>query len=348
MITLHVFNPEHEIAMARNIRNFTPTAIIQRFRREAGFIAAVWANDGDWILVDDSVEAEMSYRMLVPKTKKIHFVTPETLKKTSPDLFGIRTITPWGWDLAVATELRKYGWGSLVPADNTIADIRSMSHRAFASQHILSALTSMDSRLVGESRLSTSVPAYKGVPFVVKSPWSSSGRGVRMIVDESTFERNLSWMRGVVESQGSVMIEPLYEKTADFGLEFQRHNGKTAYCGLSLFYTRDGFYKGNIVATEEYKRERLADLVDIGLVDKVTEAICLLSDRFLCLYEGPFGVDLMVVQTENGGGRLHPCVELNLRRTMGHAALSLPCQTGRKQLLHITYSGRYIVSLTAL
>jgi len=41
-------------------------------------------------------------------------------------------------------------------------------------------------------------------------------------------------------------------------------------------------------------------------------------------YVGPLGVDMMIVAQENHDGFfLHPCVEINLRRTMGHVALSL-------------------------
>jgi hypothetical protein len=39
-------------------------------------------------------------------------------------------------------------------------------------------------------------------------------------------------------------------------------------------------------------------------------------------YAGPLGVDLMVVRKE-GELLLHPCVEINLRNTMGHVALLL-------------------------
>jgi hypothetical protein len=37
-------------------------------------------------------------------------------------------------------------------------------------------------------------------------------------------------------------------------------------------------------------------------------------------YEGPLGVDMMVFQT-NTGVRIHPCVEINFRNTMGHVAI---------------------------
>ena len=41
-------------------------------------------------------------------------------------------------------------------------------------------------------------------------------------------------------------------------------------------------------------------------------------------YRGPFGVDMMLCRTEGSDAlSVHPCVEVNLRRTMVHVAASL-------------------------
>jgi hypothetical protein len=62
----------------------------------------------------------------------------------------------------------------------------------------------------------------------------------------------------------------------------------------------------------------------------------LLKDR----YAGAFGIDMMVVRRDDGDGfLLHPCVEINLRRTMGHVAISLMehC-SGLPRLMKIEYN----------
>ena len=45
-------------------------------------------------------------------------------------------------------------------------------------------------------------------------------------------------------------------------------------------------------------------------------------------YEGLFGVDLLVT----ADGRINPCVEINLRRTMGHATLAWWKETEQRGL----------------
>jgi hypothetical protein len=41
----------------------------------------------------------------------------------------------------------------------------------------------------------------------------------------------------------------------------------------------------------------------------------------------------------NGQYLLNPCVEINLRRTMGHVALALSEQTRPDQMMRVEYSG---------
>jgi hypothetical protein len=125
------------------------------------------------------------------------------------------------------------------------------------------------------------------------------------------------------------MVEPYYRKVKDFGMEFYSDGlGHVTYLGLSLFHTKNGAYTGNLLATESKKQELLSHYLPLSLLCEVQEMICkhmgtLLSDK----YEGPFGIDMMVCASHSTTGDpqflLHPCVEINLRRTMGHVALAL-------------------------
>jgi hypothetical protein len=64
-------------------------------------------------------------------------------------------------------------------------------------------------------------------------------------------------------------------------------------------------------------------------------------------YQGPFGVDMMIVGKEDKDGfLLHPCVEINLRRTMGHVALSIPpFADGFTRVMHVELTDKYRVSV---
>jgi len=86
----------------------------------------------------------------------------------------------------------------------------------------------------------------------------------------------------------------------------------------------------------------------LELLDATQERICqLLGKAFNGKYQGSFGVDMMVVGASPAACLLHPCVEINLRHTMGHVALAL----GRKinptddddirRVMRIDYSNNY-------
>ena len=155
----------------------------------------------------------------------------------------------------------------------------------------------------------------------MKAPWSSSGRGLRFLSSDRTpFACQAGWFRNVVASQGSVMVEPFYHKVRDFGMEFEATDDGIRYLGLSLFHTANGAYTGNILATEQIKREMMQRYVSLSLLDDIRDVV--ISTLNLGAYRGPFGIDMMVVN----GGLLHPCVEINLRRTMGHVALAISPQ----------------------
>lgn len=334
---LLVFNPEHDLALAANLSNFTAPHAGRQLRKDLGFIPAIWAGDDDYILVDDVKQTEIAYGQL---RAELGLAPKQFVDKTQLSRLYINKVEPWGWDLALRSFLLRYGVGN-VPSEDEIAMIRNLSHRRQGARLLENLLIE---GVVGVSQEAVSIDevhqfmnAHRHI--VVKAPWSSSGRGVRFIADtiDAYQER---WISNVIEKQGSVMIEPYYNKVMDFGMEFESDGeGKVDYLGLSLFHTVNGAYTGNLIAAEEDKLKVLSGYLSSTFVDSVKKKICdCLGETFSRKYQGPFGVDMMIVAgDDNKGFMLHPCVEINLRRTMGHVALALtPFSDGHKHVMEIT------------
>ncbi len=76
----------------------------------------------------------------------------------------------------------------------------------------------------------------------------------------------------------------------------------------------------------------------------------MMGDELLNVYKGPFGVDMMIVASEDRSKfLLDPCVEINLRRTMGHVALTLrPDDDEKKSLMSIIYNNGYQLKINKL
>ena len=344
---IHHFNPEHEICLASGRSNYTPPHAATRLRSGLGWMPALWAEKGDIVLVDDSEYAKKAAQRWRGVLPEVHYLTFSELKSMlrhiSMDTLQL-TVSPWGWDLPLRQQLMRSGVpASHLPTLKEMDTIRTLAHRR-STIPLLRHLVERLPGTVGERQCHTDLAEveqalqHRGA-LVLKSPWSSSGRGVRYVSGEldPAIRR---WAEGVIARQGSIITEPCYDRAMDFALEYEIGYGQEArFLGFSLFDTRSGSYQGNWLATEARKRERLLRYMDNDLltllIDEVgTSCTTLLSGR----YTGPFGVDMMVVRHADGAGHsIHPCVELNLRRTMGHVALHLtPSPTTPEGVLYIT------------
>jgi hypothetical protein len=349
---LHIFNPEHDIALAANLSNFTAPHAGRKLRADLGFLPALWAGDEDAVLVDSIEQARKSYSRL---RARVGGCEPRFVDKSQLSQLRITEVKPWGWDLALRSFLLRYGV-SACPSETEIAQIRELSHRRHAMQ-LLHQLQLPGT--IGHSELCDTIAGVQTFlqehqSIVVKAPWSSSGRGIRFIdgVLSDSLER---WIGNVIDKQGSVMLEPYYHKVKDFGMEFESDGqGHVRYLGLSLFHTRNGAYTGNVIATEEDKEDMLSRFVKADKLSLVRNRLCeALDETFGHSYAGPLGVDMMVVASPPvsvapAGDHflLHPCVEVNLRRTMGHVALAVkPFLDGFPRVMQIQLTDRYRIQI---
>ena len=357
---LHIFNPEHDIALAADLERFTAPHAGRQLRASLGFIPAFWAEDGDMVLVDEVEAALEAVRHMKAYAHDVMFVTKDMLGTMDASLVAaIDAVEPWGWDKTLGFQLAKANarLAALVPSAQQLEVIRTMSSRRYAAENLLPAMVAIDSRLVGKSVYCETMEEVDAQLIangqsVIKAPWSSSGRGIRYI-GSSLDDHQQGWLRNIMKQQGGVTVEPLYNKVYDFGMEFYASAGSETseptvrYCGLSLFDTSNGAYSGSILATEEDKREMLSQYVDLQLLDKVKQfVVSCLAPKLAGVYSGPFGIDMMAVvngSNPSDGFLLHPCVELNLRRTMGHVALALsPNELEPRKLMRIFFnSGKY-------
>lgn len=353
-MTLHIFNPDHDLALASHLANFTAPHAARALRSALGCLPAAWASEGDCVLVDDADHARKAYKRLtlrgLPKARGVEFVEADGLARLPID-----GIEPWGWNSALRAFLLRHGVDKgLMPSLDALDDIRLLSHRATAAA-LLRELRSLDGT-VGEAHECRSVEeigdrlaAWGRV--VLKAPWSSSGRGLRF-VDRLGEPHLMGWLRNTLALQGCVMAEPYINKVKDFGMEFESDGeGRVSFVGLSLFSTVNGAYTGNVLATEAAKEKKLARYLPQGLLDSVRGSIeAWLGTRLGGKYRGPLGVDMMVATREGADGfLLHPCVEVNLRRTMGHAALAIaPTDDDIRRVMRIDMADPYMLIVRQL
>lgn len=348
MPRVFLFCPENDIALSHGLARFTPprqAALLARF----GAPLMWWAgNPADFVLIPapDSDSYAESLALWADETSRTFGPGPRIVTS----LHGIEadTLMPWGWSAYSAGLLQRAGGGGergererrgrkeREGNGNGTADIdfdalRMLSHRrtATAINRRLAALIDFESRGMptpaGADEAFSTADALRiidnlGGRAYMKSPWSSSGRG---IIDCSTSsEAKIRQMcDGIIASQGSVMIEQAHIKEADFAMLFEALPEVTVrFLGYSRFFNAHGnAYGGNLIASDLTLEESLAYMIPASLLRETVSALeRILTDLVGGTYTGYLGIDMMAAHNPVGGSLyLVPCVELNLRMTMG-------------------------------
>ena len=288
MNCLYVFNPENDMALADGHPGYTPPVQIQQMRRELWWLPQWWADEEDIVW------------------------NGEERLNLSDDT----RILPWGWSPSLCHQLKQAGvQESLLPSQKELEHLRQLSHRQTAVsllQELRSELP-LDGHFAGNSVLCRSIEEAEEIAnaygeALLKSPWSSSGRGL-MKTDNPQWK---AWTKRILKAQGSIVVEQFLHKVTDFALEFWLDGkGGVEYRGLSLFYTNErGAYLGNWVAPEEQKLAWLAQYIPLQYLQAIRAWWTARLSRFD--YAGPVGIDMMLAQEG-----ICPCIEVNWRWTMG-------------------------------
>ncbi len=286
---LHLFNPENDLALAAGTANFTPPKSVVEFRTALAALPIWLAEPGDNIVAPG--------------------LDTEWLRGTGTEV-GIEiagTPEPWGWSENAAWQFRRLGISEDRIPD--VGKLRELSHRRTSLDlyHHL-AKANLPYPLPPAPREIFSAAELPDTDLIMlKSPWSCSGRGV---IDCEGLAPAMIRRRAEesIRRQGSVMVESKLRKVRDFAMLFE--GGK--YKGLSLFLTNGTAYTGNIVAPEA----ELAATLGAQWLGETAKAI---EEWIPKDYDGPMGVDMMLLED----GNICPCVEVNVRKTMGFVALAL-------------------------
>ena len=200
-------------------------------------------------------------------------------------------VEPWGWDVAVIRQLENSG----IPG-------RFMCSKGQAD--VIRALSSRESACVCLREVRNRLP---GLPLCGTSEFCNTREE---LYDKLFFP-------------GALEIEPYYKRIADWAMEFYAdEKGEVTYTGLSRFYTMPTFgYMGNIVALEDHLLREWCRYMPSAVFYEVRDCLTeVLPAMMKGKYTGPLGVDMMFCEGDEGQVLLHPCVEINLRRTMGQIA----------------------------
>lgn len=327
---LHYFNPGSEEAIGSGVHNYTPSIHVQYMFRDLACLPLWYANSQD-VVWDESSDAELY-------VKKMRRWFPDLPKLFPSEIQGIDSLTlkaaPWG---LAPNSLQAYQ--RLKNRRRLLLDIPQWqdSYKGLISRETSQKVFQRLKEILPDFQFPETPCFCKTIkevidyidksrfPLILKSPFSSSGRGLLWIRSAQLEEKEQQWINGVIRKQGKVSIEPALEKIQDFAMEFQSDGqGNIMYDGLSVFGTQTrGAYSGNILGSEHYRESHLLKFVPKESLGRIKDALLqVLSEFYGTIYAGNIGVDMLLYRFENEI-RIHPCVEINMRQTMGKLAICL-------------------------
>jgi hypothetical protein len=354
MPNLYFFNPGHELDILGGKSHYTPPYTIQKMAVDLEMLPVWYGGGGSFTLVRN-VKASQ-FVAAQPKCFRARLSSPMILSLMMKELFRCikQNIPPklppltariWGLSprsIDLLLDFKRNGMNIDVPEWNDVyAELTKRQTGALC-------LTRLEEIFPVE--LGIKVPEFfsdiEGVqsyvaknkpPYVIKLPLSSSGRGLYWLNDSTIDARANTWIAGALKRQGAIGIEPALNKVLDFAAEFYSDGkGNVRYEGLSIFETQEkGQFVGCMLNTQEALLQRLNEYIApedyMFLVEQVRSV---LQEIVGNLYDGYLGVDMLIYKDNDGNYAVHPFVELNMRSTLGLAAMKIS-----KQFLHPASQG---------
>lgn len=313
--SVFLFNPDNDMALATFSPYYKSPAGIVKMASDLESLPLWIAGDGDFVKVNDAA--------LVADFATCADVSALGVNVGITDRFLDKPYSPWGWNPALAATLRGNGVGDEnLPSDEWLSRYRALSGR----NHYAGLLEQLRyiQQTCGLSQVCDSLSQvvdfmHRHEQVVLKTPWSGSGRGLMKLSLAGLTPSAEGWILRTLRTQGCIMAEPLYNKVCDFAMEFRSEGGAVSFVGYSLFETDShGNYKGNLLVSDAAVEERICSFVSADALRMTREALLrYFSDNVADAYSGYFGVDMMVCRDADGGYKLHPLVEVNLRMNMG-------------------------------
>ena len=301
MSRLLIFNPEHDYALAHAGAYYIPPLSVRNLTSHLWMLPQIWGDKKDLILTPDN-----------------KFVTCCDISSEVQEepLSLVSLIEPWGWDMALRHRLLSLGiCEELLPADEDIKLLREISHRRISiifNKRLGTDLIPCEFNDLGNAmEFALSHP-----DCYFKLPWSSGGRGV--VATRELSSRQISeWVSGGIKKQGSVIGEVGVERSIDFASLWEVKNNRVFFEGMSVSSSDGrGKYDGNFYGPQEQMIKYIyakAQNFTMDIIDCQKEII---AELIAPCYSGKLGIDMM----GDIKGKIYPCVEMNIRRTMGHVA----------------------------
>ncbi|MDR2804314.1 MAG: hypothetical protein LBB85_01520 [Dysgonamonadaceae bacterium] len=348
---IHYFNPGHETAILNASKHYQPPVKQVKMQRDLAFLPAWYAQPDDFVWIEEDL-TDTFLNDIKDLNIRIKTLSINQLENRKNDI-STQNIEFWGISPQNLHRFesikKKHGLQWQIPLwkeEYRYLGSRLSAHGALSE--LLESIPALDKTLlpqvVSQMAEIEAYTAARDETLLVKSPFSSSGRGLVWLPPGLLARSERQIIGGMLKKQSQVSIEKVLDKEMDFSMHFTIDSEQAVrFAGYSVFQTTEkGAYKNSCIAAQEVVEKQINSFVDKELLLQVKNRLLnILQSVYAPHYTGNIGVDLLVYRT-NQAYRLHPCVEINMRKSMGYLAICL-----QQQYLHPQTQGVFQIDYEA-
>jgi hypothetical protein len=311
--------------------SYMPPLHLRLFRNDLDTLPAFFGNQNDIILVHKKPDT-----LFIEYLNALGFNLPIFLSSANEltTHHKIDTLSPWGWSPAahktlspfsdfLTTEWTKHPmskWTNDIPSllsRNTTYNFIKLLAKINDKSYNLLYIPTSNIKIENLRDLQT-ITNHIQPPILLKTPWSASGRGLFKIRNLNEQPEENAWLKAKLKQQKALYAEQYLKKILDVSFHFFIEEHKITFMGNTFFETDS---KNRFTGC--YLRMPENPPIDTALISdacKQSSALLLNGLKLLNInssYQGPLGIDAIFFEKTDNTIKLNPCVEINMRYTMG-------------------------------
>ena len=332
------FNPTCEIAIANGSPYYVPPSLLREFESDLATLMAVLASQSDLVVcskIPSSVTiAEWGKWGLMNG----EFVTLENLRENAAnENSGLFELKSWGNSPSEANTfefLNDSLWKDNVKELFERKTSANFLNRFLKRDDLPIEIDRNVNQLIISEEAEIELLLKRRSPIVLKAPLSSSGRGLLVLRKNELNDANRQWIKGNLEQQGYLIASSWLNKQLDLSFQFEvESGGNISYLGHSIFNTNsNGQYAGHYLNYKNKNQLPVDEKVIKLIGQKLGEE--LVNSSFSTTHKGVLGIDSLIYLTEQNELKIHPCIEINPRYTMGFLSRKIEQKINPKSYGH--------------
>ena len=330
---IHYFNPGHETAVLNASKYYTPAVNQVKMQEDLSYLPAWYASPEDYVLTENGLTDEFCSFVKSNLPPIAQAITHQDFIQKKEEFLG-QSVNLWGISPQGIHVFEQYNhqFGLHFHIPKWKDEYYSLSGRYTAKEclsFLLENLPEIQQDILPcfYSDLSqiTNIVLNSKDKLLIKAPYSSSGRGLIWVAPETLDNSSLQILKGMLKKQKSVSIEKALNKQLDFSMHFNLKDSENVeFIGYSVFQTnKKGAYEKSMLASQKYLEQQIMHYINEELLNKVKHCLILfLQQKYAPVYNGCVGVDMLIYKSEEKS-HLHPCLEINMRHSMGYLSILL-------------------------